>query len=78
MFFTRSVRQLRDETTELLKAMFSMRSVTRCYTQDKSRVYSVARYSPSSKDVNTEDEKVAALEAVTWKQSVKIQQTEKT
>jgi hypothetical protein len=36
------------------------------------------RQSPASKDVNTEAEEVTALEAVTRRQSVKIQQTEKT
>jgi hypothetical protein len=72
------VRQLRYETTELFEAVFSMRSVPRCYKQDKSRIYSVVRYSPSSKDVNTEDEEATALEAVTRRQPVKIQQAEKT
>jgi hypothetical protein len=38
MFSKRSVRQLRDSTIELLKAVFSMRSVSRCYKQDKSRI----------------------------------------
>jgi hypothetical protein len=37
VFSTRSVRQLRDATTELLEAVFPMRSVPRCYNQDKSR-----------------------------------------
>jgi hypothetical protein len=36
------------------------------------------RQSPASKDVNTEDEEAAALEAITRRQPVKIQQTEKT
>jgi hypothetical protein len=36
------------------------------------------RQSPVSKDVNTEAEKATALEAVTRRQPVKIQQTEKT
>jgi hypothetical protein len=35
------------------------------------------RYSPASKDVNTKDE-ATALEAVTRRQPVKIEQTEKT
>jgi hypothetical protein len=38
MFSTRSVRQLRDATIELLEAVFSMRSVPRCYNKDKSGV----------------------------------------
>jgi hypothetical protein len=33
--------------------------------------------SPASKDVNTEGEEATALEAVTRRQPVKIQQTEK-
>jgi hypothetical protein len=37
----------------------------------------VARQSPASKDVNMEAEEVAALEAVTRRQPVKMQQTEK-
>jgi hypothetical protein len=36
------------------------------------------RQSPASKNVNTEAEKATALEAVTGRQPVKIQQTEKT
>jgi hypothetical protein len=36
------------------------------------------RQSPASKDVNTEDEEATALKAVTRRQPVKIQQTEKT
>jgi hypothetical protein len=36
------------------------------------------RQSPASKDVNTEAEEVTALEAVTRRQLVKIQQTKKT
>jgi hypothetical protein len=36
------------------------------------------RQSPASKDVNTEDEGAKALEAVTRRQSIKMQQTEKT
>jgi hypothetical protein len=36
------------------------------------------RQSPSSKDVNTKAEEATALEAVTRRQPVKIQQTEKT
>jgi hypothetical protein len=54
-----------------------MRSVPRCYKQDKSRFESVVRQSSASKDVNTEVEVSADLEAVTRRQLVKIQQTEK-
>jgi hypothetical protein len=38
----------------------------------------VVRQSPASKDLNTEAEEATALEAVTKRQPVKIQQTEKT
>jgi predicted metal-binding protein len=38
----------------------------------------VVRESPAGKDVNMEVEEVTALEAVTRRQQVKIQQTEKT
>jgi hypothetical protein len=38
VFSTRSVRQLRDGTTELLKADFSVRSVPKYYEEDKFRV----------------------------------------
>jgi hypothetical protein len=34
-FSTRSVQQLRDATIELLEALFSMRSMPRCYKQDE-------------------------------------------
>jgi hypothetical protein len=37
----------------------------------------VVRQSPASKDVNAEAEEAMALEAVTRRQPVKIQQTEK-
>jgi hypothetical protein len=36
------------------------------------------RQSPASKDVNTEPKEATALEAVTRRQPMKIQQTEKT
>jgi hypothetical protein len=39
---------------------------------------SVVRQSPASKDVNTEVEEATALEAVTRRQPVKIQQIENT
>jgi hypothetical protein len=54
-----------------------VRSVPRCYKQDKSRVYLVVRQSPASKGVNTEAEEATALIAVTRRQPAKIQQTEK-
>jgi hypothetical protein len=38
----------------------------------------VVRQAPCSKDVNTEAEKAKALEAVTRRQPMKIQQTEET
>jgi hypothetical protein len=38
----------------------------------------VVRLSPATNDVNTESEEATALEAVTRRQPVKIQQTEKT
>jgi hypothetical protein len=38
----------------------------------------VVRQSPASKDVNTEAEEATVLEAITRRQPVKIQQTEKT
>jgi hypothetical protein len=37
----------------------------------------ILRQSPASKDVNTEAEKATALEAVTRRRPVKLQQTEK-
>jgi hypothetical protein len=61
---------LRDVTAEeLLVAVSYVRSVPRCYKQDKS---------PDSKDVNTEAEDATVLEAITRRQPVKIQWTEKT
>jgi hypothetical protein len=38
----------------------------------------VVRQSPANKDVNTEAEEATALEAVTRRKPVKVQQTEKT
>jgi hypothetical protein len=70
------MQQLCDSTTEeLLEVVFSMRSMLRCYKQDKSRV---VLQLPASKFMNTEAEEATALEAVTRQQPVKIQQTEKT
>jgi hypothetical protein len=54
-----------------------VRSVPRCYKQNKSRVQLVVRHSPAVKNVKAEDEEATALEAVTRRQPVKIQQTEK-
>jgi hypothetical protein len=50
---------------ELLEAVFPVRSVPRCYKQDKSRLQLVVIESQANKDVNTEDEEVTAFEAVT-------------
>jgi hypothetical protein len=55
-----------------------MQSVPRCYKQDKSTVNLVVRQSLAIKDVNMEAEEATVLEAVTRRQPVKIQQTEKT
>jgi hypothetical protein len=66
MFYTRSVRQLRDtKIEELLGEVFSVRSVPRCYKQDKSIIWLVVRQSPASRDVSTEVEGPTTLEAVT-------------
>jgi hypothetical protein len=59
------VRQLRDAIIELIEAVFSMHSVPRSYTQEKSRVMLVGRESPASKDVNMDAKEVTALEAGT-------------
>jgi hypothetical protein len=48
-----------------------MRPLLRCYKQDKSTLKSFMRYSPASKDANTEAEGSTALEAVTRRQHVK-------
>jgi hypothetical protein len=58
--------------------MYFVPSVLRCYKQDKSRFQLVIRQSPAKKGMNTGAEKATALEAVTRRQPVKIQQTEKT
>jgi hypothetical protein len=52
-------------------------SLSWCYNQDKSTVKLLVRQSPASKYVNTEAEEATALEAVTRRQPVKIQQAEK-
>jgi hypothetical protein len=58
--------------------VFSMRSVPRCYKQDKTGIQLVVIQSPASKDVNTEAEEAMAMKAVTRRQPVETQQTEKT
>jgi hypothetical protein len=55
-----------------------MRSVLIRTVQDKPRIQLVVSHSPANKDMNTETEEATALEAVTSRQPVKIQQTEKT
>jgi hypothetical protein len=59
--------QLRDATLELLAEVFSIRSVSRYYKQDKCNWETVA----ASKGVNTEVEEDTALEAVTRQWLVK-------
>jgi hypothetical protein len=74
MFATQSVWQLRDVTIDvLLGEMFSVRSAPRRYKQDKFKFYLIVKGSPASKDVNTEAEEATVLEAVTRRQTVKIQ-----
>jgi hypothetical protein len=53
-----------------------MRSLQRCYKQDRSRVQLVVKHSLASKDVNTEVDASTALEAVI-RQLVKTQQSKK-
>jgi hypothetical protein len=65
------------KTEELLGEVFSMLSVPRCFKQDKFRFELDVKQSPASNDVNTEAEEATALEAITRRQPVKIQQTEK-
>jgi hypothetical protein len=87
VFSTRSVRYLRDATIELLGEMFSTRSVPRLDNEEQLRLRVFrrhlekwelfARQSLTSKDVNTEAEEATALEAITKRQPLKIQQTEK-
>jgi transcriptional regulator of aromatic amino acid metabolism len=59
-------------TLGLLEAAFSARSCRVVIKEDKSRFELVVRQSPASKDVNTEAEKAAALEAVMRRQPLKI------
>jgi hypothetical protein len=70
------------------RVVFCTRSVPRLYNEEQLRLRAlrrqlqewelVVRRSPASVDVNTEDEEATALEAVTRRQPVKIQQTEET
>jgi hypothetical protein len=59
----------------MLGEVFSVRSVSRCYKQDKLSYF--VRMPMASRDVNTEAEEATALKAVTRRQPEKIQQTEK-
>jgi hypothetical protein len=54
-----------------------MLSVARYYMQNKSRILFFVGELPASKNVDTEAEEAMVLEAVTRRQSVKTQQTEK-
>jgi hypothetical protein len=57
---------------------FSVRSMPRCYKQDRwSNEFAVRKW-PASKDMNTEAEEATALDAITRRQPVKTQQTKKT
>jgi hypothetical protein len=65
MLATRSLRKLSDATIEkLLGDIFSMRSVPRCYKQDKYIILLFGRQSSASKVVNTEAEEATTLKAV--------------
>jgi hypothetical protein len=55
-----------------------VRSVPKYYKQEKSRFQLVVRQSSASKDMSTEAEEITAMEAVTRRQPMKRQQTEKT
>jgi hypothetical protein len=55
-----------------------VRSVPTCFKQDEYRVLLVVRQPPASKGMDTEAKESTALEAVTRRQPVKIQETEKT
>jgi hypothetical protein len=50
---------------EIFEAVFSIQSVPRRYTQDKSRIQLVGRQLPASKGVDTEAEEATVLKAVT-------------
>jgi hypothetical protein len=79
LFFKRYTRQLRDAAIEeLLREVYSVRSVPRFFMQDKSRYKLAVRESPASIGVNREVQEATALEAVTRQRLAKIQQTEKT
>jgi hypothetical protein len=73
------MRKLLDATIEeLLREVFSVRSVPRCYKQETCLESSELRQSPARKDVNREVERSTALEAVIRERLAKTQQTEKT
>jgi hypothetical protein len=55
-----------------------VRSVPKCYKQEKSTVQLVVRQSPGGKGMNTEVEGPTALKTVTRQRVVKTRQTEKT
>jgi hypothetical protein len=48
-----------------------------CFQRLRSDAELAVRQSPPGKDLNTESQETAALEAVTKRQQAKIQQTEK-
>jgi hypothetical protein len=75
MFFTRSDRQQRDATEELLGEMFSLLSASSCYKLEKPRVYLFWGQSPSGKNASNETEDIVGI--VTGQRLVKRQQTEK-
>jgi hypothetical protein len=72
-------------TTELLEAVFSVLSVPRLYKEQQLRfgtavrgVDVIVKQSPASRNVSREAEETMALEAVTRREPVKVQQSEKT
>jgi hypothetical protein len=73
-----SGRQLRDAIIDdLLRNVFYMVSVPKCFKQDNSIIWLVVIYSSAIKDVSTEVEGYTALKAVTRQRLLKTQQTEK-
>jgi hypothetical protein len=54
-----------------------MRSVPRCYKQNKSRILLLGKQLPACMGVNTAAEEATVLEVVTRQRLVKRQQTEK-
>jgi hypothetical protein len=55
----------------------SVRSMLKCYKQDRCSNEFAVRQWPASKDMNMEAKIATALEAVTRRQLVRTQQTEK-